>query len=57
DMVVGTLGNILRPETVESLMYLLRTTGDETYCEWGWDIFQVFEKQSRINSGYVGLRD
>ncbi|GLJ43372.1 hypothetical protein SUGI_0900980 [Cryptomeria japonica] len=57
DMVVGTSWNIMRPETVESLMYLWRITGDETYREWGWDIFQAFEKQSRIDSGYVGLRD
>uniref|UniRef100_A0A0C9RPH0 alpha-1,2-Mannosidase n=1 Tax=Wollemia nobilis TaxID=56998 RepID=A0A0C9RPH0_9CONI len=57
DMVVGTSWNILRPETVESLMYLWRITGNETYREWGWDIFQAFEKQSRTDSGYVGLRD
>lgn len=57
DMVVGTSWNILRPETVESLMYLWRKTGDKIYREWGWDIFQAFEAQSRIDSGYVGLRD
>ena len=55
--MVGTSWNILRPETVESLMYLWRTTGDKVYRDWGWDIFQAFEKQSRIDSGYVGLRD
>lgn len=57
DMSVGTSWNILRPETVESLMYLWRATGDNVYRDWGWDIFQAFEKQSRIDSGYVGLRD
>jgi mannosyl-oligosaccharide alpha-1,2-mannosidase len=57
DMVVGTAYNILRPETVESLMYLWRKTGDSKYRDWGWDIFQAFEKQSRIPSGYVGLRN
>lgn len=54
---MGTSWNILRPETVESLMYLWRATGDNVYRDWGWDIFQAFEKQSRIDSGYVGLRD
>jgi mannosyl-oligosaccharide alpha-1,2-mannosidase len=54
---VGTSWNILRPETVESLMYLWRVTGDKIYQEWGWNIFQAFEKNSRIESGYVGLRD
>ncbi|KAJ1272655.1 hypothetical protein BS78_06G220000 [Paspalum vaginatum] len=57
DMSVGTSWNILRPETVESLMYLWRLTGNKTYQDWGWDIFQAFEKNSRIESGYVGLRD
>ncbi|KAJ7560768.1 hypothetical protein O6H91_04G145000 [Diphasiastrum complanatum] len=57
DMTVGTPYNILRPETVESLMYLWRKTGDQIYREWGWDIFQAFEAKSRTESGYVGLRD
>ncbi|CAH1422952.1 unnamed protein product [Lactuca virosa] len=57
DMSVGTSWNILRPETVESLFYLWRLTGNKTYQEWGWDIFQAFEKNSRVESGYVGLKD
>ncbi|KAG6506848.1 hypothetical protein ZIOFF_032180 [Zingiber officinale] len=57
DMSVGTSWNILRPETVESLMYLWRLTGNKTYQEWGWNIFLAFEKNSRIDSGYVGLKD
>lgn len=57
DMSVGTSWNILRPETVESLFYLWRFTGNRTYREWGWNIFQAFEKNSRIETGYVGLKD
>ncbi|KAK7265209.1 hypothetical protein RJT34_32825 [Clitoria ternatea] len=57
DMNVGTLWNIQRPETIESLFYLWRFTGNKTYQEWGWDIFQAFENNSRIESGYVGLTD
>ncbi|KAE8704471.1 Mannosyl-oligosaccharide 1,2-alpha-mannosidase MNS2 [Hibiscus syriacus] len=57
DISVGTSWNILRPETVESLFYLWRLTGNKTYQEWGWNIFQAFEKNSRIESGYVGLKD
>lgn len=56
-MSVGTSWNILRPETVESLFYLWRLTGNRTYREWGWNIFQAFEKNSRIETGYVGLKD
>ncbi|KAL2493059.1 Mannosyl-oligosaccharide 1 [Abeliophyllum distichum] len=57
DITVGTSWNILRPETVESLFYLWRITGNKTYQEWGWNIFQAFEKNSRIETGYVGLKD
>ncbi|XP_038984687.1 mannosyl-oligosaccharide 1,2-alpha-mannosidase MNS1-like isoform X2 [Phoenix dactylifera] len=57
DMGIGTSWNILRPETIESLMYLWRFTGNKTYQDWGWDIFQAFEKNSRMDSGYVGLKD
>jgi hypothetical protein len=56
-MFVGTSWNILRPETIESLMYLWRLTGNKTYQDWGWNIFQAFEKNSRIEPGYVGLKD
>lgn len=57
DMNVGTSWNILRPETVESLFYLWRLTGNKTYQEWGWNIFEAFEKNSRVEAGYVGLKD
>ncbi|KAK6911104.1 Glycoside hydrolase family 47 [Dillenia turbinata] len=57
DMIVGTSWNILRPETIESLFYLWRMTGNKTYQDWGWNIFQAFEKNSRTESGYVGLKD
>ncbi|KDP34441.1 hypothetical protein JCGZ_11912 [Jatropha curcas] len=57
DMTVGTSWNILRPETIESLFYLWRFTGNKTYQEWGWNIFQAFEKNSRVEAGYVGLKD
>jgi mannosyl-oligosaccharide alpha-1,2-mannosidase len=33
--------NKLRPETVESLYYMYYYTGNATYQEWGWKIFQV----------------
>lgn len=57
DMSVGTSWNILRPETVESPFYLWSLTGNKMCQEWGWNIFQAFEKNSRIESGYVGLKD
>lgn len=57
DMSLRTKYNLLRPETVESLMYLWRKTGDPKYRDWGWNIFQAFELQSRTPFGYVGLKD
>ncbi|KHN22656.1 Mannosyl-oligosaccharide 1,2-alpha-mannosidase MNS1 [Glycine soja] len=54
---VGTSWNIQRPETIESLFYLWCFTGNKTYREWGWNIFQAFENKSRIETGYVGLKD
>ncbi|XP_036383218.1 mannosidase, alpha, class 1B, member 1b [Megalops cyprinoides] len=43
--------NLLRPETVESLFYLYRFTGDRKYRDWGWEIFQNFNKYTRVPSG------
>ena len=34
---------LLRPETIESLWYLYYVTGNKTYQDWGWKIFQVKE--------------
>jgi mannosyl-oligosaccharide alpha-1,2-mannosidase len=50
--------NILRPETVESLFYLYRLTGDRVYQEWAWQIFVAFEKHAKVaTGGYSGLRN
>nr|XP_033817440.1 endoplasmic reticulum mannosyl-oligosaccharide 1,2-alpha-mannosidase [Geotrypetes seraphini] len=43
--------NLLRPETVESLFYLYRFTGDTKYQDWGWEILQNFNKYTRVLSG------
>jgi len=43
--------NLLRPETVESLFYLYQLTGNRTYQEWGWKIFEAFEKYTKVKDG------
>ncbi|ETW08286.1 hypothetical protein, variant 1 [Aphanomyces invadans] len=43
--------NILRPETVESLMVLYRVTKNETYREWGKVIFRAFERHCKLPQG------
>ncbi|KAE9336694.1 Endoplasmic reticulum mannosyl-oligosaccharide 1,2-alpha-mannosidase [Phytophthora rubi] len=50
--------NILRPETVESLMILYRVTGDEVYRDHGRMIMEAFEKHSKVPAGgYRGTID
>lgn len=51
--------NLQRPETVESLFYMWRITGDEMYREWGWDMFEAFVKHTAVeyNGGYTSIND
>ncbi|KAF9582875.1 mannosyl-oligosaccharide alpha-1,2-mannosidase [Lunasporangiospora selenospora] len=50
--------NLLRPETVESLFYLWRLTGDEKYRHWGWEIFESIEKYTKVSTGgYSSIHD
>lgn len=43
--------NLQRPETVESLFYLWRITGDVKYREWGWEIFKSFVRYTVAEDG------
>lgn len=43
--------NLQRPETVESLFYMWRITGDEKYREWGWEMFQSFVQWTALEDG------
>ncbi|KXS16300.1 glycoside hydrolase family 47 protein [Gonapodya prolifera JEL478] len=43
--------NLLRPETVESFFVLWRVTGDGRYRQWGWNIFEAFEKWTKVEGG------
>lgn len=40
--------NLQRPETVESLLYMYRITGDETYRHWGWEMFKSFVRHTAV---------
>ncbi|ELR62708.1 UDP-N-acetylhexosamine pyrophosphorylase-like protein 1 [Bos mutus] len=39
--------HLLRPETVESLFYLYRLTGNRKYQDWGWEILHSFNTYTR----------
>ncbi len=49
--------NLLRPEVIESLYYMYYITNDTMYQEWGWTIFQSFEKYTRQMHGYSSIND
>lgn len=59
DIHKGDRHNLQRPETIESLFYMYRVTGDEMYREWGWEMFKSFikhtavveERHSQLSSG------
>lgn len=43
----------LRPETVESLFYMWRLTGNGIFREWGWTIFQAIEKYCKVGAWHA----
>ncbi|KAK5720313.1 mannosyl-oligosaccharide alpha-1,2-mannosidase [Elasticomyces elasticus] len=51
--------NLQRPETVESLFYMWRITGDEKYRNWGWTMFEAFMKHTAVpdGSGYSSINN
>ncbi|NWH82231.1 MA1C1 mannosidase, partial [Piaya cayana] len=48
---------ILRPEVVESYMYMWRLTHNPKYREWGWEVVKALEKYCRVEAGFSGIRD
>lgn len=47
--------NSLRPEVIESLYYFYALTGNKTYQDMGWTIFNAFEKYSKVANGYTTI--
>jgi mannosyl-oligosaccharide alpha-1,2-mannosidase len=47
----GDVHNLQRPETVESLFYMWRITGDEMYRKAGWEMFQSFMEYGAVSDG------
>ncbi|XP_072542424.1 mannosyl-oligosaccharide 1,2-alpha-mannosidase IA [Salminus brasiliensis] len=48
---------ILRPEVIETYMYMWRFTHDPKYRQWGWEAVQALEQHCRLEGGYSGVRD
>jgi uncharacterized protein YdaL len=49
--------NLLRPEFVESLWYMYQLTGNKTFQDWGWQIFQAFDKYTKVRHGYTSINN
>ncbi|KAI0531619.1 endoplasmic reticulum mannosyl-oligosaccharide 1,2-alpha-mannosidase [Xylaria digitata] len=51
--------NLQRPETVESLFYMWRITGEIKYREWGWEVFKSFMNYTAVpdGGGFSSLTD
>ncbi|QGI69450.1 hypothetical protein CEK27_013421 [Fusarium fujikuroi] len=47
---------ILRPETIESLYYAYRATGDRKYQDWAWKAFEALNRMCKVEGGYTGLK-
>ncbi|KAG4279853.1 hypothetical protein FPRO06_11186 [Fusarium proliferatum] len=47
---------ILRPETIESLYYAYRATGDRKYQDWAWEAFEALNRMCKVEGGYTGLK-
>jgi len=56
-MAAQSAGYRLRPETLESLYYMYHVTGNATYREWSWDIFQAINKHTRVDYGFAAVED
>ncbi|RDW63947.1 alpha-1,2-Mannosidase-3 [Coleophoma crateriformis] len=57
DVKPADVHNLQRPETVESLFYMWRITGDVMYREWGWEMFKAFVNYTAVedNGGFTSL--
>ncbi|KAJ5482883.1 hypothetical protein N7539_006329 [Penicillium diatomitis] len=47
----------LRPEAIESIFIMYRLTGDETWREKGWKMFEAIAKHTRTNLAHAGIKD
>lgn len=47
----------LRPEVFESLFVLYRTTQDDQYREWGYELFRNLERETKTAFGYASTRN
>lgn len=51
--------NLQRPETIESLFYLWRISGNDQYRDWGWAMFSAFMTHTSVpdHAGFTSLKN
>lgn len=48
---------LLRPESVESIFYLYRFTGEKVYRELAWKFFLGINQSCRVENGFVSVKN
>ena len=48
---------MLRPEAIESVFYMYRITGDASYQDIAWDMFQAIDSRSRTDYANAAIED
>eukprot|EP00760_Papus_ankaliazontas_P019459 PhM_4_TR18027/c0_g1_i1/m.93096/K01230/MAN1; mannosyl-oligosaccharide alpha-1,2-mannosidase len=57
DFINGAPYYLLRPETAEAYFYMWRTTREQKYRDWAWDMVKAIMKHCKVEEGgYSGLR-
>jgi mannosyl-oligosaccharide alpha-1,2-mannosidase len=46
---------ILRPESVESVYYMWKFTGDQKYRDWAWEMWKGINRSCRSQHGYTSI--
>ncbi|KAH8103847.1 glycoside hydrolase [Cristinia sonorae] len=55
DYLIYKAQYFLRPETIESMYYLWKVTGDERWRHRAWSIFEAIEQETKTEAGYASL--
>jgi len=54
---IGSRSYILRPEAIESVFYMYRITGDPSWREKGWKMFEAVQAATDTTYGASAIRD
>eukprot|EP00727_Mastigamoeba_balamuthi_P010643 m51a1_g6200 putative mannosyl-oligosaccharide -alpha-mannosidase ia (559) ;mRNA; f:115244-117459 len=48
---------LLRPEAVETMLYMWRYSHEQRYRDWAWEVFVAIERHCRAPYGYSGVKN